>query len=220
MVRCRVVLRAVSVVLVAGAGAGGDPGPAQAADVVVLGDSIGQGIAAANGLRNMAQRSFSLRRGNVARLLSQTPKRAVGIVSLGLNDAADPVWHLVKSIETAISAMQQSGRQIVWVGPPCVLKTWDARAEDLDIYLRERLATTAIQYVSLRDETICTPALRSRDGHHFTTNGYKYVWDKIRRDSSLAASADFDPCAHVAVTMARRRRGATRPGCGQQAAAH
>lgn len=202
----RSMVRAGAIATLAAIGIFCVPHTVRAAEAVVIGDSIGQGIAASNGLRNMAQRSFSLRRSNIAKQLSQVPEGAVGIMSLGLNDAADPVWHLVKSVETVVASIARSGRKVVWVGPPCVLKTWDARAAELDIYLRERLATTAIQYVSLRDETICAPALRSRDGQHFTTAGYRYVWDKIRRDSTLAAAASVDACAHLEPRASRRTR--------------
>lgn len=220
MVRHR-VLRAVWVAILAGAGIAAIPTASRATEVVVLGDSIGQGIAMANGLHNIARRSFSLRRSNIAKQIAQMPKDAIGVMSLGINDAADPVWQLAKGIEAVVHAIEQSGRKVVWVGPPCVLKTWDTHAEDLDIYLRERLATTAIQYVSLRDDAICAPTLRSRDGHHFTQEGYKYVWTKIRRGSSLVASASapVGRCAREAAMAARRDR-KSGVACVREAAAH
>ena len=33
-----------------------------------------------------------------------------------------------------------------------------------------------------------------RDGEHFTVEGYKYVWDRIRRESALAATVRLDAC--------------------------
>jgi hypothetical protein len=146
------------------------------------------------GLKTIAKRSFSLRRGDVAAQVEKLPADHVGVMSLGLNDAADPVQHLAKSIEKVVDVLVSSGRRIVWVGPPCVLKAWDNRASELDQHLRQRLAGTAIEYVSLRDEAICAPRLRTRDGEHFTVEGYKYVWEKIRRDSKLAAGLQPDPC--------------------------
>lgn len=179
--------------------------PSVAAEAVVLGDSIGQGIASTIGLKSVAKRSFSLRRGDIAEQLRHVPDQAVGLMSLGLNDAADPVDHLSKSIERIVETAVGSEKKLVWIGPPCVLgKSWDKRAEALDSYLKERLSQTAIQYVSLRDQSICAPKLRTRDGEHFTVEGYKYLWDKIRRDAPLAASLEPDPCERQKAAAAYR----------------
>ena len=167
---------------------------ANAMDALVLGDSIGAGIATTIGLKSVARRSFSLRRGDVGAQLKQIPANSVGLMSLGLNDAADPVEHLSKSIEKVVETAITSGRHVVWIGPPCVTKAWDKRAEALDAYLKQRLAPTTIQYVSLRDSNICAPKLRTRDGEHFTVEGYRYVWDKIKRDAPLAATLEPDVC--------------------------
>ena len=167
---------------------------AVANDALVLGDSIGLGIATTIGLKTIARRSFSLRRGDVGAQLKQIPANAVGLMSLGLNDAADPVEQLSKSIEKVVATASASGRHVVWIGPPCVTKAWDKRAEALDAYLKQRLAQTGIQYVSLRDTNICAPKLRTRDGEHFTVEGYKYVWEKIKRDAPLAAALEPDSC--------------------------
>lgn len=181
--------------------------PAVAAEAVVLGDSIGQGIANTIGLKSVAKRSFSLRRGNIGEQLQHVPAQAVGLMSLGLNDAADPVDHLSKSIERIVETAVGSERRLVWIGPPCVVgKSWDKRAEALDAYLKERLSQTVIQYVSLRDPNICASKLRTRDGEHFTVEGYKYLWDKIRRDAPLAAALEPDPCERQKAEAAYRGR--------------
>ncbi len=167
---------------------------ASAKDALVLGDSIGAGLATTIGLKSVARRSFSLRRGDVGAQLKQIPANAVGLMSLGLNDAADPVEHLSKSIEKVVETATTSGRHVVWIGPPCVTKAWDKRAEALDAYLKQRLAPTTIQYVSLRDTNICAPKLRTKDGEHFTVEGYRYVWEKIKREAPLAATLEPDAC--------------------------
>ena len=167
---------------------------ASAMDALVLGDSIGAGIATTIGLKSVARRSFSLRRGDVGAQLKLIPVDAVGLMSLGLNDAADPVEHLSKSIEKVVETATTSGRHVVWIGPPCVTKAWDKRAEALDAYLKQRLAPTTIQYVSLRDTNICAPKLRTKDGEHFTVEGYRYVWEKIKREAPLAATLEPDAC--------------------------
>ncbi|MFM9943117.1 MAG: hypothetical protein ACKVP7_26920 [Hyphomicrobiaceae bacterium] len=180
----------------------------------MLGDSIGMGIATTIGLKQVAKRSFSLRRGDIAAQLAALPAGAVGLMSLGLNDAADPVEHLSKSIERIIDTALRTERQLVWLGPPCVLKAWDKRAAELDAFLKQRLATTAIQYVSLRDDKICDAALRTRDGEHFTVPGYRYLWEKIRRDSPLAATIEITPCEKAKAEAAYRGIKKTPAECG------
>ena len=180
---------------------------AAALEAFVLGDSIGLGLATTIGLKSVARVSFSLRRGDVGAQLKQVPAGAVGLMSLGLNDAADPVDQLSKSIERVVTTAETSGRRLVWIGPPCVTKAWDKRAEALDGYLKQRLAQTSIQYVSLRDSNICAPKLRTRDGEHFTVEGYRYVWDKIKRDAPLAANLEPDACERQkADAIARGRK--------------
>ena len=192
-------------------------GPAIATEALVLGDSIGEGLAKTIGIRHIAKRSFSLRRGDVGAQLAQIPSGRVGILFLGLNDAADPVDHLTKSIEKIITMATSVERKLVWVGPPCVLKTWDDKAAALDAHLKQRLATTTIQYVSLRDDKICAPALRTRDGEHFTVEGYRYAWEKIRRDSVLAGTVEIDACERTRAEALYRGR--KPPDCSLSAAA-
>ena len=156
---------------------------------------------------------MSLRRNAIAPQFQQVPKDAVAVMTLGLNDAAIPVQAMHKDIEVVIEGAQKTGARIVWVGPPCVLKSWDKRAKEMDDYLRQRLAATAIQYVSLRDPQICQPALRSRDGEHFTDAGYRYIWQKIRRDSTFAATVEPPKSTPVVQASAGPKpgNGATRP---------
>jgi hypothetical protein len=73
------------------------------------------------------------------------------------------------------------------------------------VWVRQRLASTTIQYVSLRDAQICQPAMRARDGQHFTNAGNRYVWEKIRRDSTYAATIEIARPA-TAVPVASRRK--------------
>ena len=190
--------------------------PVRVEAAVVLGDSIGLGLATTIGLKSIARRSFSLRRGDVGGQLKQIPENAVGLMSLGLNDAADPVAHLSKSIDRVIESATSAGKKLIWIGPPCETKSWDKRAEELDAYLKERLAQTTIQYVSLRDANICAPALRTRDGEHFTVEGYRYVWAKIKRDAPLAAPLEPDVCERQKAEAAYRGRKAP-PVCAKSA---
>jgi hypothetical protein len=160
--------------------------PVQATEGFVLGDSIGADMAATVGLRGAAHQSVSLRHNGVGKQITYLPKGAIALMSLGLNDAADPVESMRGDIEMVIEGALRTGAKFVWIGPPCVLNGWDARAKQMDEYLRRRLASTAIQYVSLRDPQICRHGMRTGDGEHFTEAGYRYVWQKIQRDSTFA----------------------------------
>jgi len=172
----------------------------EAAEGFFIGDSIAAAAAQTIGMRGVAHHSVSLRRNAIAPQFERVPKDAVAIMSLGLNDAAIPVHAMRHDIEVVIEGALRTGARIVWVGPPCVLKSWDNRAKEMDDYLRRRLATTSIQYVSLRDAQICQPAMRTRDGEHFTDAGYRYVWRKVQRDSSYAA--EVEPPKHLPVIHA------------------
>ena len=119
-----------------------------------------------------------------------------------------------------IEGARKTGERIVWVGPPCVLKSWDKRAKEMDDYLRQRLAATSIQYVSLRDPQICQPGMRSRDGEHFTDAGYRYVWQKIQRDSTFAATMELPkratPAPAATKAKARPKRQAQEKGSAEK----
>jgi hypothetical protein len=186
--------------------------PARAEEGFVIGDSLAASLAQTVGIESIAHHSVSLRR-NARRTIEpqfqRLPRGAVVLMTLGLNDAAIPVKGLAKDIEEVIAGALATGRKIVWIGPPCVLRHWDHRAREMDDYLRRRLASTAIQYVSLRDPQICQAALRTRDGQHFTPSGNRYVWEKIRRDSTWAASIvvpEKKPAAVAPVAERRRPR--------------
>jgi hypothetical protein len=163
----------------------------RAAEGFFIGDSIAAATAQTIGMRGSAHHSVSLRRNAIAPQFQRIPKGAVALMTLGLNDAAIPVHAMRKDIEMVIEGALKTAERIVWIGPPCVLKSWDKRAKEMDDYLRERLETTTIQYVSLRDPQICKPGMRSGDGEHFTDAGYRYVWQKIRRDSTFASEVEW-----------------------------
>lgn len=174
-----------------------------------IGDSIAAATAQTIGMRGSAHHSVSLRRNAIAPQFLQVPKGAVALMTLGLNDAAIPVSAMHKDIETVIEGAQRTGERIVWIGPPCVLKSWDNRAREMDDYLRRRLASTNIQYVSLRDPQICKHGMRSGDGEHFTDAGYRYVWQKVQRDSSFAATVELSKSRPVTEASAAPRHSRT-----------
>lgn len=153
---------------------------ALATDVVIVGDSIGEGIATSNGLRSVARRNVSLVRSDVAGELRRIGKGAIAVMSLGLNDAGDPLTRLRKPIEKAITAIEGTGVTVIWLGPPCVLTKLDGKVRDLDGYLQARLAGTPIRYISLRALGVCDKSLRAKDGIHYTFAGYKEIWTRLQ----------------------------------------
>jgi hypothetical protein len=199
------------------------PAPARAEDGFVIGDSIAADLAQTVGLKFIAHHSVSLRKAapkKISPQLARLPKGAVVLMGLGLNDAAIPVQGLRADIEWVIDLALKTGEKIVWIGPPCVLKRWDTLAKEMDDYLRRRLASTAIQYVSLRDAEICRPGMRTGDGEHFTIAGYRYLWEKVRRDSSYAASIELPrrtaPAPVATKLKARPKRQADGKGAAKE----
>jgi hypothetical protein len=161
--------------------------PASAAQGFFLGDSIADDTSKTVGVPGAARVGEHLRRGAVIPQFARLPKGSIALMSLGLNDAEDSYKGLIGDIERVINAAEATGEKFVWIGPPCVRKSWDRNNEQLDAYLSTRLAATQIQYVSLRDPQICNGGIRSHDGEHFTEAGYRYVWEKVKRESSFAA---------------------------------
>ena len=182
-----------------------EPAPAQSASAgasgsqvaphaVVIGDSIGVGIATAVGLPSHARTSFSLRRGNIVAAMAQVPPGSLAVLSAGLNDAGDPVAQLEPSLDKAIVAARKTGLRLVWLGPPCVFGKLAERAKELDRHLSRRLAGTGVEYVSLHDDWICQRENRTRDGIHFHHAGYVYLWDKVRREVPSVAAVTVARC--------------------------
>lgn len=152
--------------------------PAIAADTVVTGDSLGVGIAMASGFQNKAANSVSIRGGHAVEQLRRVPRGSTVFMSLGTNDAVGSIKGLEKGIDQILQTARASDLKLVWIGPPCVLKSWDKNSAALDAMLRERLAGTGITYISMRDPQFCTPSVRAKDGVHFNMDGYRGLWSK------------------------------------------
>jgi hypothetical protein len=99
-------------------------------------------------------------------------------MSLGTNDAVGPVKGIEKSIDNVVQAAKAARVKLIWLGPPCVSKAWDKNAAELDGILRVRLKGSGVVYVSMRDQNICSPSVRSSDGVHFNMQGYRAMWAK------------------------------------------
>jgi hypothetical protein len=148
----------------------------------VLGDSIGEGLADASGLSKLARISIHIRGPKAIAQINATPVGSVAFIVLGTNDADGDgsIKNLDKSIDDVIRAGARRKLKMVWIGPPCVRRAFDTRSREVDHILHDRLASTPVQYISMRDEHICSGNFHEPDGVHLTMKGYHYMWDKVR----------------------------------------
>jgi hypothetical protein len=167
--------------------------PAQAT-AYVLGDSLGVGVAQVAHVKGLARISVHIRGAKALAQIAQIPAGSTAFLVLGTNDANGSIARLDKSIEDIVRAAETKNITLVWMGPPCVRKTWDTRARELDVILRAKLADTSVRYVSMRDDQMCSGALHEPDGVHLKTKGYMHMWQKARTATGIElASADATP---------------------------
>ena len=180
-------------------------GPARAAggEAIVIGDSLGVGVSMASGLSRLARNSVAIRGGNILGQLRQAPSGSLVFMSLGTNDAVGRVEGLDGDIQRIVAAAEASGHRLVWIGPPCVMKSWDTNAQKLDATLRSRLSGTSIIYVGMRDPSLCTAGARAKDGVHFTMSGYGQMWAKAR--AAAGYSGGRTALASLAAPRVKRR---------------
>jgi hypothetical protein len=151
--------------------------PAQAA-AFVLGDSLGVGVAMVAQVKGLAKISVHIRGPKAPDQIAQIPPGSTAFLVLGTNDANGSIAKLDKSIDDIVAAAEKRNITLIWMGPPCVRKSWDTRARDLDVILREKLAGSAVRYVSMRDEEMCSGTMHEPDGVHLKMRGYAHMWQK------------------------------------------
>ena len=157
------------------------------ANSYVLGDSIGDGVAAVSGQQDLAHIGIHIRGPKALAQIAQTPVGATAFMFLGTNDAESSLRNIEKSVDDIVAAAARRRLNLTWLGPHCVRKSWDARARELDGLLRSRLAGTSVKYVSMRDSRICSGAFHEPDGVHLTMKGYRYMWEIARNASNSPA---------------------------------
>ncbi len=157
--------------------------------IALLGDSFAVGLAPY--VKAKVQRT--LIGGSVQSYWEDTPgidRRTHVVIVLGTNDSLD--YGLENSaaythhVERIVTGLVQRGREVLWVGPPCILPGHttlsDDRVRDVDALQQEtlaRLGSRKAHHVSLRPLTerdgLCVTDNREPDQVHFTARGYEAV---------------------------------------------
>jgi len=187
-------------------------GASAVADGLVLGDSLGIGVAQASGLKGLARISVHIRGTRALEQINSAPAGSTAFVVLGSNDAEGSIKGLDKSIDAIVQAAEKRGVKLVWLGPPCVRRPWNDRVRELDAMLERRFAQSAVKYVSMRDDKMCSGAFQTGDGVHLTTAGYAYMWDKARAASGFTpTAADTAPRPAAGAASEPAPKSASRP---------
>jgi lysophospholipase L1-like esterase len=160
----------------------------------VLGDSIGDGVATTLGMNNLAQIGIHIRGPKALAQIARTPIGSTVYIFLGTNDAEGSLTNIDKSIDDILDAAARRQLSVIWVGPHCVRKAWDAQARALDDILRTHLAKTSakytsVKYIGMRDAGICSGNFHEPDGVHLTMKGYRYMWAMVEKGTGAPATA-------------------------------
>ena len=176
------------------------PAAAYAEDIRIIGDSIGEGVHLATNFPSPANRfNVAIYTPFIFKQLSEMPRGATVLMSLGTNDAVGGALDVHKRVEAIVAAADAQGVKLYWLGPPCVLKPWETYSKKLDEILAAQLAGTSVTYVSLQDPGFCAPSLHAGDGVHFTMAGYGRMWQKAATVAGIpvvvAAASEHKPVA-------------------------
>jgi len=178
------------------------PSAALADDVRIIGDSIGEGVHMVANYPSPANRfNVAIYTPFIFKQLSEMPRGATVIMSLGTNDAVGGALDVHKRVEAIVAAAEAQGVKLVWLGPPCVLKPWETYSKKLDEILQAQLEGGSVTYVSLQGPEFCERSLHAGDGVHFTMAGYALMWQKAASAAGLpvvvAAASEHKAVVHV-----------------------
>jgi hypothetical protein len=160
----------------------------QAAEGEVIGDSLGVGVGWASKLPSHAKISVSIQSGAILEQLRQARRGDTVFMSLGTNDAVSGALNVKGKVESIVKTANELGVKLVWIGPPCVMKSWDVNSGKLDSILREQLAGTSVTYVGMRSEGLCDRSIRAPDGVHFSMEGYSRMWRKAAEAAGVSVA--------------------------------
>jgi len=200
------------------------PSTASAADVRIIGDSIGEGVHLATNLPSPANRfNVAIYTPFIFQQLREMPRGATVFMSLGTNDAVGGALDVHKRVEAIVAAADAQGVKLYWLGPPCVLKPWETYSKKLDEILAAQLAGGSVTYVSLQDASFCDRSLHAGDGVHFTMAGYARMWHIAASAAGLpvvvAAASDHKSVAHVGNKTPRKKKNKKKMHVAQPATA-
>jgi hypothetical protein len=186
------------------------PAAASAQDVRVIGDSIGEGVHLATNFPSPANRyNVAIYTPFIFQQMRDMPRGATVLMSLGTNDAVAGALDVHKHVEQIVAAAEAQAIKLYWLGPPCVLKSWETNSKKLDELLQAQLAGTSVAYVSLQDPSFCAASLHAGDGVHFTMAGYRSMWQKAAAVAGLpvvvAAASEHKPVVRVANYVRRTK---------------
>jgi hypothetical protein len=154
------------------------PSAAMAEKAEIIGDSLGVGVSWAAKFPSLAKNSIAIHGGQILEQIRRLPRGTTAFMSLGTNDAVGGATDVKKPVQDILAATRAQDVRLVWLGPPCVFKPWDASASKLDGILRQELEGTGVTYVSMRGADICDRSLRGAEGVHFNMAGYTLMWQK------------------------------------------
>ncbi len=177
---------------------------AHATTDVIIGDSLGEGLAEVSHLKSFAHISVHIRGPKALDQVRRAPENSTAFVVLGTNDAEGSIVNLDKYIDDILNLAAKKHMKLVWIGPPCVHRPWDTRARELDKMLAEKLPPRGVTYVPMRDQAFCTGGLHEPDGVHLKTKGYVYMWDKARRIAGLDTTGSITVAAAGPVALPAR----------------
>ncbi len=191
------------------------PVAAEADEVRIIGDSIGEGVHLASRLPSPANRfNVAIYTPFIFKQIQEMPHGATVIMSLGTNDAVAGELDVEKRVEAIVQAADAQGIKLYWLGPPCVLKPWETNSKKLDALLQAQLAGGSVTYVSLQEPSFCAASLHAGDGVHFTMAGYGLMWQKAATVAGLpvvVASASENRSAHSDLRKGAHRKHRRRP---------
>ena len=181
---------------------------ARATTNIVIGDSLGEGLAEVSHLKSFAHISVHIRGPKALDQVRRAPESSTAFVVLGTNDAEGSITNLDKSIDAILDLADKKRMRLVWIGPPCVHRPWDTRARELDKMLAAKLPPRGVTYVPMRDASFCTGGLHEPDGVHLKTKGYVYMWDKARRIAGLDTTGSITVAAAAPTELPMSRTAA------------
>lgn len=162
----------------------------------VIGDSLGVGVGWASKLPSRAKISVSIQSGSILEQLRQAQRGDTVFMSLGTNDAVGGAVNVKSKVDAIVKTADELGVKLVWIGPPCVFKSWEAQSEKLDENLREQLAGTSVTYVSMHSDGLCSDrSVRAPDGVHFSMTGYDRMWRRAKDAAQAAGATGFETAA-------------------------